>query len=231
MDLTKIPFLRTAASMSWLAELPSKPRTTLRRIASLLAGFAERSPVSSLSLAIAIPLSGEALRQALQVQTSIYRRFGYNPALEGSPHITLKLGFQMADSAPVEDYLMKLAAETRPIPITMNQCSWFEDDGYYIIDVEKNLALDELRQRIICELRDRFQIEPHPVEGEGFRFHVTLAYGLSRHELDSLREAKTPCELNLTFMASNIDLLCYLGGRWIPQRSAELRAHGVSPAN
>jgi 2'-5' RNA ligase len=134
----------------------------------------------------------------------------------------LKLGFKTSDLPMYEAYLDELARTTPPFVVRLSHVDCFEE-GIIFLGVEPNPALEELRRRLVGELSHRFGIEPGPLEGDQFRFHATLAYGLPPRTFQ--REYHRLSQLNprFAFQASSIAILCQTADHWITYRRAALR--------
>ncbi len=201
---------------------PSLQRSSLRAWLRSLASRLRARPLDELPLALVIPLDGEAADQVTQLQVSILRKYRRNPGLEASPHITLKLGFNVRDSAPFEKYLAKLANEVVPFEIVIKGFDSF-DEGILFLDVEANPELEKLRQRILFDLAGQWGIQALPIEDSRFRFHVTLAYGLSKREFAELRDSFASQGIQFRFGARHIDLFYHTGQQWVTLKRVILR--------
>ena len=58
-------------------------------------------------------------------------------------------------------------------------------------------------------------LQPQEIEGSQYRFHVTLAYGLSSVDFAELRKSFSRRHVQLDFQANHIDLLCHTGRQWV----------------
>jgi 2'-5' RNA ligase len=124
----------------------------------------------------------------------------------------------------------KLAGEIPPFEITVKDFDSF-DDGILFLNVEKNGTLENLRQRILAELSTNHGVRAEPIEGGQFRFHITLAYGFSPSEFQTLRKAYASREMRFMFRATHIDLFCHTGQQWVTYAHALLRngPHSIEP--
>jgi 2'-5' RNA ligase len=175
-----------------------------------------------LEVALVLPLADEAHNYATRIQVELLRRYGQNDGLAAPPHLTLKLGFKTADLAPLAAYVDGLARETPPLEVRLPRFDAF-DEGILFLDVEPTPELDRLRRRIVREVEERFAVPPRPLEGDLFRFHVTLAYGLPKKTFAAER-ARFAAERppSLRFEARSIEMICDTGGRWTCYHRAEL---------
>ena len=173
------------------------------------AGEGEGFPV-----AIVLPLADGAAHEATKLQLEILRKYGSNPGLEAYPHITLKLGFPVVDFAPFEEFMRRLVADVAPLEISLRDFGFF-DEGILFLEVEPNPEIEKLRRRILEELSNHHGIQPQEIEGSQYRFHVTLAYGLSSVDFAELRKSFSRRHVQLDFQANHIDLLCHTGRQWV----------------
>ncbi|MEO8615754.1 MAG: 2'-5' RNA ligase family protein [Luteolibacter sp.] len=197
-------------------------RSSLRALSRPFASGRCARPLDALPLALVIPLDGDVADEVTRLQVGILRKYGRNPGLEAPPHITLKLGFNVTDSAPFEEYLAQLGGEIYPFEIVINGFDFF-DEGILFLDVEPSPELEKLRQRILCELAERWGIQAQPIEDSRFRFHVTLAYGLSNREFAELRKSFASRALQFKFSARHIDMFCHTGQHWVTLKRTNLR--------
>ena len=204
---------------SFIGRLLGGLRRRLRRAMSHLGCI---RPANRVQLALVIPLDDELAGEVTKLQVEIQRKYGRNPGLEAFPHITLKMGFGATDIAPFEKFARKLAAEVPPLQISVKDFDSF-DDGILFLNVEPNATLENLRQRILSELSVDHGVRAEWVEGPQFRFHITLAYGLSAHEFEELRSSYATRETRFEFRASHLDLFCYTGQQWVSYAHAELQ--------
>lgn len=197
-------------------------RRALARPEGLVRRWLGRPSVGAGEAAYVGFLSDEAHNYVRDLQLSILRRHGRNPGLAAPPHVTLKLGFPAPDLAPFAAYLDELAATAAPVEVRLSGFDFFEE-GIAFVDVAPNAGLDALRRRIVRELHERHQVPPHPLEGDAYRFHVTVAYGLGTEAFARLRAelaGETPA---FAFTLRSLGLLCDVGTHWITSRRGSLR--------
>lgn len=186
-----------------------------------LTGEERRRGRDGFQLAIVIPLADEAGHDATKLQIEILRKYGRNPGLDAWPHITLKMGFTATDTAPFENYIGQLAGEVPPFEISIKNFDFF-DEGILFLDVEDNPALEKLRQRVLSDLSELYGIQAEAIEGGRFRFHVTLAYGLSSRDFGEMQKSYASRQIQFKFKARHIDLFCHAGQQWVTLKSATL---------
>ncbi len=179
-----------------------------------------RTEESALQLAIVIPVSPPALQDLISLQDECFRNFGCD-APEAPPHITLKLGFAAATAEPFKRLLDSLAGTTE-FEVSLRAVDAFEE-GIAFLDVVSNDPLEALRQRLLDTLKSNHGIEPLPIEISGYRFHVTLASGLSRAELQRLLATYSTLPPEGRFSVSCLQLLSYTPAGWIALHETSLK--------
>lgn len=197
-------------------------RALARALGRPFAGRNYSRPMDQVQLAVVIPLADQTACEVTKLQVEILRKYGRNPGLEAFPHITLKMGFSAPDIEPFERYVEKLADEVPPFEITVKDFDTF-DDGILFLNVEPNAILENLRQRILVELSANHGVQAQLIEGSQFRFHISLAYGLSSSEFETLRKSYATREMRFMFRASHIDLFCHTRQQWVSYAHASLQ--------
>lgn len=185
-------------------------------------GIPRRAQLSRPELAFVVMVDDDAHNFMTELQVDILKRQGVNEGLTAPPHITLKLGFKTPELPVFASYFDEVARTTTPFEITMRGIDAFPD-GVIFLDVEPAEELDRLRRRIVRELSERFGIEPRPLEGDQFRFHATLAYGLPEKGFDEERARLSQLTPSFRFQAQELALFCHTGKHWITYRRAALR--------
>jgi 2'-5' RNA ligase len=165
-------------------------------------------------LAVVIPLEGEAGNRAAGLQSELFRRFRALSAPDAWPHVSIKLGFTGPDPARVADWLGEVSRVTQPFEIGLGGIDAF-DEGILFIDVLKVAELEALRERVLRDLEAGFGVCGHPIEGEAFRFHVTLAHGLRGRDFAAAKAAYLKQRFHLPFMARHLELLLHAGTHWM----------------
>jgi 2'-5' RNA ligase len=165
-------------------------------------------------LAIVIPLPDEIAHEVVKLQFSILRQYGTHEGLESQPHITLKMGFPATDIASAVTFLEQQAARMTSITLEIDGFDTF-DEGILFLDVKPNSALEILRQGLLSDLKSALGFTPLPIEGPGFRFHVTVAAGLPAREFARLRDEFKARRMSFQFMARHMDLICHTGAHWV----------------
>ena len=202
---------------------PNPP--VLKRIARRLSAIGRRwcaeRDGGPMQLAIIIPLPDEIAHQVVKLQFSILRKYGTHEGLESQPHITLKMGFPATDIESAVTFLEQQAARMTAMELEIDGFDTF-DEGILFLDVKPNPALETVRQELLRDLESALGFAPLPIEGPGFRFHVTVAAGLPAREFGRLRDEFKTRRMNYQFMARHIDLICHTGSHWVLCRRLKL---------
>jgi 2'-5' RNA ligase len=167
-----------------------------------------------MQLAIVIPLPDEIAHEVVKLQLSIFKQHGKHDGLESQPHITLKMGFPATDISAAVAFLEQQAARINSMLIEIDGLDTF-DEGILFLHVKPNPALETMRQGLLRDLKSALGFSPLPIEGAGFRFHVTVAAGLPARDFERLRDAFKAQRMEFQFMARHIDLLCHTGSHWV----------------
>ncbi|MEX8492483.1 2'-5' RNA ligase family protein [Sphaerotilus sp.] len=186
-----------------------------------LLGIGRQHNYRTLEVAVVLLLDDTAHHQARQRQLAVLRRHGVNPGLAAAPHITLKLGFKCRDPQAVADYLDELATRFEPLPVTLKDFDCF-DEGIAFWDVVPDAALDQLRRTVVADLHTRFGTTPRPLEGNAFRFHVTLAHGLPAAAFRAERDALAREHAEHRFTGQQVALLVRCDHHWIDYKTVTL---------
>lgn len=158
-----------------------------------------------------------------QIQLELHQHIGIGLARQ-SPHITIKSPFETNDIQKHIDYLEKLSKEIRPFEITFAGFGSFEKKVIFL-DVLENIDLTRLHHRILRDVKTRFDLEPHKLEGKNVRFHASIA-GFSQEE--QFLESKLYCNRykpDFRFRITTLGLFCYLGEKqgWIINRRISIK--------
>lgn len=176
-----------------------------------------------MQLAIVIPLPDEVAHEVVNLQVSILRQYGTHEGLESQPHITLKMGFPATDIGAAVTFLEHQAARMTPMLLEIDGFDTF-DEGILFLDVKPDPALETMRQGLLRDLKSALGFAPLPIEGPGFRFHVTVAAGLTARKFGRLWEEFNARRMSFQFMARHIDLICHTGSHWVLCRRLSLAA-------
>lgn len=195
-----------------------------RFVPSALKRLVRAELVRTFEIAYVIFVSDEIHNYMTKLQYDILRRYGPNPGIRSTPHITLKLGFQVSNIEPFERYFDELVRETEPFEITVRNIGFF-DEGIVFMDVEHTPPLDRLRRRILSDLAARFDIQPYPLEGDGYRFHATVAYGMAPQDFAAARASLGDLRVDFRFALKTLGMLCQTGDdsyEWMTYKRAVL---------
>ncbi len=107
-----------------------------------------------------------------KIQLELHRELGIALARQ-SPHVTIKSPFE---TETLEDHVLYLERLSNLIPFEI-ELEGFGSFGEKVIflDVKKSLQLTALHERILSEVKTDFGLEPHELEGENIRFHMSVA--------------------------------------------------------
>jgi len=169
---------------------------------------------SQMQLAIVIPLPDEIAHEVVKLQFAILRQYGTHEGLESQPHITLKMGFPATNIGKAEAFLEQQAARMTPLLLEIDGFDTF-DEGILFLDVKPNPPLETMRQGLLRDLKSALGFAPLPIEGSGFRFHVTVAAGLPALEFGRLRDEFKNRQMSFQFTARHLDLICHTGSHWV----------------
>jgi len=182
----------------------------------------------SFEIAYVILVSDEAHNYMSKLQIDILKKYGMNPGLKATPHITLKLGFEASGLEPFERYFDKLVSEVEPFEICIKNIGFF-DEGIIFMDVEHNPRLEKLRRRILKDLSEQHGVEPYPLEGDRYHFHATLAYGLSNRDFARARQTLKDIKVEFRFTLDALALFCHTGDEWIAYKRATVSQSPTRP--
>lgn len=185
-----------------------------------------------LTVAVVLPLAGEAARWMLDQQLAMLQRHGCNPGLDAPPHLTLKMGFRVDATAPVERWLAELADTVAPFTLRLQGIGRF-DEGILFLEVERDAALEALRLRVLAELQARLGIVPQAIEDERFHFHATLTYDLPTASLDAEQQRLSALAPAFDTRVEQLALWVHGGEHWVALAQQPLRgstADGTAPA-
>ena len=173
--------------------------------------------------AYVILVSEEVHNYMRRLQLEILQKYGTNPEIEVSPHITLKQGFGARDFVPLERYFDKLVEEIEPFEITVRNIGFFVA-GVIFMGVAQNEPLDALRRRVIRDLSSEFGVRPNAFEDDRYHFHATLAHGLSRDSFERARRELGGLQVEFRFVCDTLALLYHTGGTWITYKRSAMGA-------
>jgi 2'-5' RNA ligase len=174
-------------------------------------------------IAWVLPVSNEAGNHVRKLQFGILDRYGVNDGVKASPHVTVKMGYsiKLSDIESYSGYLEEVARETAPFEISIKGLGFF-DEGIVFLGVENTDRLESFRRKMLVDLSKRFGIEPYPIEVDHFRFHVTLARGLSKGDIRNAYRDLEGQEPEFHFASDVLELVCYTGDQWVTYRRAKL---------
>ena len=172
-----------------------------------------------MQVAYIIPLDPAVQAFARQLAEEAQTLFGANRALVIEPHITLKTPFEATSLAPFEPLLDALGSELSPFEIHIRGINWFEPDVIFL-DVVQDTRLDTLRQRLLAALTE-LGVRPDAVEGDGYHFHITVAWGLPPEQIRALWHRWRDLPVKLTTLVTEIALVANDGTGWRIRRRTD----------
>jgi len=177
---------------------------------------------ASYEVALVILPGDEVQNHARRLQVELKRRFPRAAGVATQPHITLKLGFGADTLEGLEAYLDELAAGLERFDVGVGAIDCF-DEGIVFLDVERHPRLEQLRRRMLNDLRARFGVEAYALEaGDAYRFHITLAHGLSPADLELARRELTRPATALRFELERLALFYYSDEGWVSHKCATI---------
>jgi len=181
-------------------------------------------------IAYVLPVDDALNNYARKLQLDLEARHGLNRALSTPPHITLKLGVPATAIEPFERCFDRLAAEAEPFEVCVEGLDFF-DEGIIFLGVAPQPRLEALQRRILQVLSEELGTRPHPLEEGGrYRFHVTLAHGLTRGEFDRARRSLDRATPRFRFTVERLALFCYTRDFWIAYKVATMAGRPGQPA-
>jgi 2'-5' RNA ligase len=173
-----------------------------------------------MQLGYVIPVSIEMHDAMRKLQLRLLKEHGSGVRIEGIPHITLKQAFEIEEVEPFERHLETLVSETAPFDVHVRDAGLFEE-GIVFLGVVETPPLVALRKRIVGDLATRLGIAPNPLEGDRYRFHVTLAEGLEPSSLRRARKDLQETSPDFRFRCDTVGLLLHTGREWISYKSSK----------
>jgi 2'-5' RNA ligase len=208
-------------------DAPSRVGSLLSRMYRYILRGGEGGGVQSSSqrrtfeLAYVILVNDEVHNYMSKLEIDLMKQYGAHEGLKAPPHITLKLGFHVADIEPFERYFDELINEIEPFDICVKNFGFFDEAGIVYLDVAHTPELNSLRRRIVNDLSVRYGIKPNTLEGDQYHFHATLAY-LSRNDFTRARRELENVKIERRFVLNTLGLICHTGDGWITYKRARL---------
>lgn len=206
---------------------------SLRRVVRGLlhrSGLRRAPRPETFEVAFAAIVGDDVHNEAAKLKLDILNRYGRNPGIEATPHVTLKLGFPVPIDAigAFEEYFDRLLEDVAPFPVRVKGVGFF-DEGIVFLDVEPSPPLDRLRRRIVADLSARHGIPPHRLEGDAYHFHVTAGY-VEPRDLPDARRAFQGKVGESTFTLETLAMLCHTGSEWVTYKRGRLRGPAAGEA-
>ena len=201
----------------------------VRRILARL-GWTGEPPAAPTWVAYAIVPGDEVHNFVRRAQARVLAR--YRPgSLDDCPHITIKQAFQVEALEPAERYFDRLAGETEPFDLETDGVGRFEGHGIVYLGIRTDPRLEALRRRILADLSAQFGVRPYPLEDDRYRYHATLASGLSEADAAAALQALGDTGVGLRLRFDTLGLLCRTAGRrWVTYKRTALGRAGPRPS-
>ncbi len=180
-------------------------------------------------LAYVILVSDEVHNYMSKLEIDLMKQYGAHEGLKAAPHITLKLGFHVADIEPFERYFDELISKIEPFEICVKNFGFFDEAGIIYMDVVHTPELDSLRWRIVNDLSIQHGIKPNALEGDQYHFHATLAY-LSKNDFLRARREFEHVKIERRFVVNTLGLICHTGDGWITYKRGRLPQVPAGPS-
>ena len=115
--------------------------------------------------------------------------------------------------------LDELGRELSPFELHIKGIGWFEPDVVFL-DVAQDARLDALRRRLLAVLAE-LGVQPEAVEGPGYHFHITVAWGLPPAAMRRLWERWRGMPVALTTRCAAVALVANDGTGWRVRRTTD----------
>ncbi|MEM9545183.1 MAG: 2'-5' RNA ligase family protein [Bacteroidota bacterium] len=171
-----------------------------------------------MTIGFALLLNNECHNFIRQMQLEIHQTTGIALPRQ-TPHITIKSPFEVDEVKHFVQYVEDLALNTKPIPIDFKGFGSF-DDKVIFLDVMQNQKLLNLHWKILSNLKDKFGVEPHELEGENVKFHASIA-GFAHHQTFlQVHDHLSQYQPRFSFTAKEMGIFLHIGeGQgWIVNR-------------
>ncbi len=136
-------------------------------------------------------------------------------AQKSPPHITLQPPFEWAsDPSHLEQSLREFAAQSAPVPITLEGFSAFPPRVIYI-NVLKTPELLTLQKQVMDYSETRLGIVDSAAKHRAFAPHMTVAFrDLTKQNFNLAWQEFRDKSLHFEFVADHLTLLLHNGQRW-----------------
>jgi len=174
-------------------------------------------------LGMALIVDDETHNLVRGLQLRVARELGIkNPALKQVPHVTLKQPFHAKTLEPIEAYYDELRASLTPFALAFQGLGGFDEDRVVFLDVAPSERLESVRRRILTDLGQRFRVKPRDIEDDRYRFHLTLAYGLTLEDYERARALLADESVTRGFACNTLGLFYYTGEEWVVYKRCQL---------
>ena len=184
------------------------------------------NPANNMRIGFAILLDDESHNFARKIELELCDKFGLGWGLKQSPHITIKSPFDTDKLEPFVKCLENLAKNTKSFDVELRGFNYFEPKVVFL-DVIENPSLKRLHVRILEDLKKKFKIKPHELEGKNIKFHSTLALDdVTKTKFQKAKSYLKKYKPKFKFKAKTLGIFYYLGedGGWIIVRRINLKS-------
>lgn len=164
-----------------------------------------------MDIGFAILLDDECHNYSRKLELELCEKFGLCWGLKQSPHITIKAPFETEKLNPFVEYLENLVKEISQFEIELEGFNHFGNKVLFL-DVKENKKLKDLHFRILDDLQNKFNIQPHELEGDNVKFHSTIATGdVTSEKFSKAKKYLEKYHPKFKFTARTLGIFYYLG--------------------
>jgi 2'-5' RNA ligase len=177
-------------------------------------------------IGFAILLDDESHNFARKMELELCDKFNLCWGLKQSPHVTIKSPFDTNKLEPFVKYLENLAKNCKSFDVELNGFNYFEPKVIFL-NVKENPPLKKLHFKILEDMKKKFKIEPHELEGKRIKFHSTLALGdVTKAKFQKAKEYLKRYKPKFKFKAKTLGIFYYLGEEagWVIVRRIKLKS-------
>lgn len=171
-----------------------------------------------MTIGYAIMANVESHNFIRKIQLELHQEMGSGLARQ-SPHVTIKSPFETDEIEDHVLYLENLSRNMKPFEMELEGFGSFSDKVIYLA-LKQNPKLTVLHQKILSEVKRRFDLEPHDFEGENIRFHMSVAAFENPESFHIAQLYLKKYNPKFKFKVGTLGLFYYLGNGngWIVNR-------------
>ena len=175
-----------------------------------------------MTIGFAILLDSSSHNFIRSVQLELHQNLGLRLARQ-SPHITIKVPFEINEMAPMVEYFDQLAEKMESFPIELIGFNHFNKRVIYL-EVDSNSVLTRWHHQILRDLKTEFGLDPHEFEGTNVKFHASLVGVNDSDQFESVMNYLNRYFPNFRFQAKQLAIFYHLGGErgWIVNRVKQM---------